>query len=226
MLVHGSATSGQDWAFVAPLLRERFTVVTMDRRGRGDSGDAPEYAMEREAEDVLAVLEAVGGELLVGHSYGALCCILAARTGRLRRLVLYEPPIAVRGSWLGRLEELVARGEHDLALEAFLRGAGLPAQEVAAIRGSAAWPVLLDAVPPLPRELQAASRWEHPAGPIEVPTLFLRGADTEGPAYLDTFEALEAAFPDGRLELIPGQRHIAHVLAPGAFAQRVGEHCA
>jgi pimeloyl-ACP methyl ester carboxylesterase len=96
VLVHGTGTSSADWAFVAPLLRDRFTVVTMDRRGRGKSGDGPEYAMEREADDVLAVLDAVGAEFLVGHSYGALCSILAAkRMDRLRRLVLYEPPFAL-----------------------------------------------------------------------------------------------------------------------------------
>jgi pimeloyl-ACP methyl ester carboxylesterase len=78
LLVHGSGTSGADWLFVLPHLRERFTVVTMDRRGRGDSGDGPDYAMERESQDVLTVLDAVDGKLLVGHSYGALCSILAA----------------------------------------------------------------------------------------------------------------------------------------------------
>lgn len=109
LLVHGSATSSADWLFVLPLLRDRFTVVTMDRRGRGSSGDNPDHTIAREAGDVLAVLDAVGAELLVGHSYGALCSILAAeRTNRLRRLVLYEPPIAVRERGLSGLDELVA----------------------------------------------------------------------------------------------------------------------
>ena len=104
VLVHGSATWGADWLFVLPFLRDRFTVVTMDRRGRGDSADGPEYTMEHEAEDVLAVVEAVDAELVVAHSYGALCSILAAgRTDRLRRLVLYEPPIAIQGGRLGGL---------------------------------------------------------------------------------------------------------------------------
>ena len=89
LFVHGVATTGADWLFVRPHLRERFTVVTMDRRGRGSSGDAAGYSMDREAEDVLAVLEAVDCRLLAGHSYGALCSILAAqRTDRLERLVL------------------------------------------------------------------------------------------------------------------------------------------
>ena len=225
--MHGAATSGADWIFALPYLRERFTVVMMDRRGRGRSGDSPGYAMEREAEDILAVLDAVGGELLVGHSYGGLCSILAARdTDRLRRLVLYEPPIAVRPTFLDRMEELVAQGETETVLAAFLAGTGVLEQHVELIRSSRAWPVLLDAVPALPRELRAASVWKNPAGPIDVPTLFLRGGDTASVAYLDTFEELQAAFPDSRLELLPAQTHIAHVLAAEAFAEAVTEFCA
>jgi pimeloyl-ACP methyl ester carboxylesterase len=227
LLVHGSATSGADWLFVLPLLRDRFTVVTMDRRGRGKSGDGPEYAMEREAEDVLAVLDAVGAELLVGHSYGALCSILAAeRTDRLRRLVLYEPPIAVREDRVPGLDELVASGDLDAALEGFLRSAGAPAEQLDAIRSSPAWPVLLDAVPALPRELHAGVAWQHPRGPIDVPVLFLQGADTNSRVYLEGLGNLQAVFPNRRAELIPGQRHIAHVFAAETFADLVANFCA
>src|SRR3954454_6891115 len=85
LFVHGSCTSSADWAFARPLLEGDFTVVTMDRRGRGESGDGPDYAMEREPEDILAVLDAVGAEMLVAHSYGGLCATLAVqRTDRLR----------------------------------------------------------------------------------------------------------------------------------------------
>jgi pimeloyl-ACP methyl ester carboxylesterase len=227
LFVHGSATSGADWLFVLPLLRDRFTVVTIDRRGRGMSGDGPGYAMEREAEDVLAVLDAVDAELLVAHSYGALCSILAAeRTERLRRLILYEPPIGVEGERLPGLDELVARGDHEAALEGFLRSAGAPDEQLDAIRSSPAWPVLLDAVPALPREMHASAAWQHPRGPIDVPTLFLLGADTDSHVYLDGLADLQAAFPNRRSELIPGQRHIAHVFAAEAFADLVADFCA
>jgi pimeloyl-ACP methyl ester carboxylesterase len=226
LFVHGASTSSADWVFVTPLLADRFTVVTMDRRGRGASGDGREYAMAREAEDVLAVLDAVGAELLVGHSYGALCSILAAeRTDRLRRLVIYEPPIAVTEARAGRLDELVARGDLDAALEGFLRGAGTPDDQLDAIRSSPAWPVLLDAVPVVPRELHAAAAWQNPAGPIEVPTLHLLGADTDNPSYLNGLNELEAAFPDWRRESIPGQRHIGHVFAAPVFAELVADFC-
>jgi pimeloyl-ACP methyl ester carboxylesterase len=227
LFVHGSATSSADWAFVLPLLRDRFTVVTMDRRGRGESGDGAEHAMAREAEDVLAVLDAVGAELLVGHSYGALCSILAAeRSERMRRLVLYEPPIAVRDRGPTGLDELVAKGELDAALERFLRSAGAPDDQLEAIRSSPAWPVLLEAVPALPRELHACAAWRSPPGPIHVPALFLLGGETGSRVYLDGLDELQAAFPDARRELIPGQRHIGHVFAANAFADLVADFCA
>lgn len=228
LFVHGSATSSGDWVFVAPQLRERFTVVTMDRRGRGRSADGAEYAMQREAEDVLAVLDAVGSELLVAHSYGALCSILAAeRTDRLRGMVLYEPPIAVAAHRrLDRLNELVAAGDLDQALESFLRSAGAPPEQLKAIRSSPTWATLLDAVPALPRELQAAAGWQHPTGPIDVPTLLLLGGDTENSVYLDGLDDLRSAFTHLRTERIPGQRHIAHVFASEAFAQLVGDFLA
>ena len=226
LLVHGSATSSADWLFVLPLLRDRFTVVTMDRRGRGRSGDAPDYAMAREAEDVLAVLDAVGAELLVGHSYGALCSILAAeRTDRLRRLVLYEPPIAVSARGPAGLEELVAEGELETALEGFLRAAGISGDQFKAIRSSPAWPALLDAVPVLPRELRACAAWRHPRGPIQVPTLFVLGAETKSPVYLDGLGDLQAAFPGARRELIAGQLHVAHVFAAHALAELITDFC-
>lgn len=226
LLVHGTGTWGGDWAFVLPFLRERFSVVSMDRRGRGRSGDGAEYAMEREAEDVLAVLDAVDGELLVGHSYGALCSILAAvRSERLRRLVLYEPPIAVQRQWAVGLEELVREGSREQAIASFLRGAGASDEQLTAIRSSPAWPALVDTAPTLPRELSAAADWRHPTGPIEVPTLMLTGADTRSSAYLDGLEDLLAAFAEVRHEYIPGQQHVAHVFAAEAFARLVADFC-
>jgi pimeloyl-ACP methyl ester carboxylesterase len=222
VMVHGSGTWSADWLFVLPLLRDRFTVVTMDRRGRGRSGDARDYAIEREAEDVLAVLDAVDAGLLVGHSYGAMCSILAAtHTDRLRGIVLYEPPIGVTQRHLDGLQELIAAGGHDVALEGFVHSIGTSDEQFQTIRSSPAWTDLVGTVPTLPRELQACVAWRHPSGPIDVPTLFLMGEMTQSPVYLDGLDDLQAAFPGARRELIPGQLHVAHVFAARMFAELV-----
>jgi len=226
LLVHGSATTSADWLFVLPLLREQFTVVTMDRRGRGLSGDGPSYSIEREAEDILTVLDTVDAEFLVGHSYGAMCSALAAdRTERLSRLVLYEPPIGVPSGGLEPLEQLIARGDFDRALTGFLRAVGTSKEQLESIRSSPAWPSLTAVVPTLPRELRSCAAWTHLVGPIEVPTLFLRGAMTDSPVYLHGFGSFKSAFPNARTELIPGQLHVAHVFAAETFAGLVMDFC-
>lgn len=226
LFVHGAGTSGADWIPALAFLRDRFTVATMDRRGRGDSGDAAEYGIDREAEDVVAVIDAVGAELLVAHSYGALCSIRAAeRTERLRRIVLYEPPIAVRAESLPGIDELIGRADHEAALDAFLRSAGASRRQINVIRSSRAWSSLLEAVPPLSRELHAAAAWRSPGGPIDVPALFLLGADTESSVYLEGLDELQAAFREHRTERIPGHRHFAHVFAAEDFAKRVAAFC-
>ncbi|MFN2593434.1 MAG: alpha/beta fold hydrolase [Actinomycetota bacterium] len=222
VMVHGSGTWSADWLFVLPLLRDHFTVVTMDRRGRPCSGDARDYAIEREAEDVLAVLDAVDADLLVGHSYGAMCSILAAKqTERLRRLVVYEPPIGVTQRGFGALQELIAAGEHEAAIEGFLRSIGTSDEQFKAIRSSPAWPDLVRTAPALSRELRACVDWQHPPGPIHVPTLFLMGEKTQSPVYLDGLDDLQAAFPGAQRDLIPGQMHVAHVFAARVFAELV-----
>lgn len=93
VLVHGATADHTTWAPALPLLEEHFTVYAMDRRGRGDSGDADDYALDREAEDVVALVETIDEPVtLLCHSFGGLCALEAApRTDRLRRLVPYEP---------------------------------------------------------------------------------------------------------------------------------------
>jgi pimeloyl-ACP methyl ester carboxylesterase len=95
VLIHGAAADHNRWAPVLPAFEERFTVFAIDRRGRGRSGDASGYALEREYDDVVAVVESAGeGVSVLGHSYGGICAVEAALlTDRIRKLVLYEPPM-------------------------------------------------------------------------------------------------------------------------------------
>ena len=99
LLVHGSSlNSTASWALVTPGLSQRFTVYAMDRRGRAPSGDVPSYSITNEANDVCAVIDAIGQPLTVlGHSYGALATLDALdRLHAVSRLILYEPPLMVK----------------------------------------------------------------------------------------------------------------------------------
>ena len=95
LLVHGAAGAGSRWAGISPALESAFTVHAMDRRGRGSSGDGERYSLAREADDVVAVLDAIGGDAIVlGHSFGALVTLEAVRQRPgIRGVILYEPPI-------------------------------------------------------------------------------------------------------------------------------------
>ena len=134
LLVHGGLGDHTRWDALRPHLEPHATVYAMVRRGRGASGDGPDYALEREFEDVAAVVDAVahrsGAPVTVyGHSYGGLCAFGAARlTSGIDRLVLYEgwPPVdpaawTAPPGFLERLEELLAAGDREAMLETFLR---------------------------------------------------------------------------------------------------------
>ena len=96
VMVHGSLAVAEAWSAVANLLADSFTCYLMDRRGRGRSGDAPEYSIEREYQDIAAVLRAAGAKPhLIGHSYGAVCALGAALETPIDKLILYEPPAGV-----------------------------------------------------------------------------------------------------------------------------------
>jgi pimeloyl-ACP methyl ester carboxylesterase len=152
ILVGGALNDRRAAAAVAGLLAPSFTAYTYDRRGRGDSGDAPPYAVEREVEDLQALIEEAGGSVfLVGHSSGgALVIETAARIGGVDKIALYEPPYNVDETrppipqdYVEHLEELIAQDRRGDAVEYFMvAGVGLPPQAVAQMRGAPFWPSL------------------------------------------------------------------------------------
>jgi pimeloyl-ACP methyl ester carboxylesterase len=229
VLVHGAAADHTRWRPVLPALEERFTVLAMDRRGRGASGDAGAYALEREVEDVLAVVAHAGDDVsLLGHSHGAVCALEAARlTDRLRALVLYEPPLGfVR--WpedvVGRLEQLLAAGRREELLAAFLAEvAGLPQDQIALMRALPAWQGRLAAAHTIPREevvnreyVFARERFRA----VAAPTLLLSGGDSPR-GFRVAADATAAAVADGRVVVMPGQRHAAMDTATTLFTTEV-----
>ncbi len=230
VLVHGSVDDRSAWTFVLPLLAEHHCVWTYDRRGRGASGDSTEHSLGREVEDVLAVVEAAGsGAHLVGHSFGAVCAVEAARTAdNLASLALYEPPLhtdRVQNS-IARVLRLIDAGQPDAALPVFLVGvAGLSDDEVALAQAVPhVWQRLVDAAAAtLEREAAVlqALRWDPDRyRTIRTPVLFITGALTNVPTYL-THDDVVATLPHAAHATISGQGHLAAIGDPSAFAGTV-----
>ena len=229
VLIHGAAADHNRWAPVLTALQERFTVLAVDRRGRGQSGDASDYALEREYEDVVAVVESAGeGVSVLGHSYGGICALEAALlTDRIRRLVLYEPPMGYLKSpphVVDRLHTLLEEGRRDELLGYFMQEvAGLPPDQVELLRSLPAWEARLDAAHTVPREERASREYVFdPARfrDLDVPTLYLQGGDSSEP-FKAAGEALRGALPDCQVAVMPGQRHAAMDTATGLFTAEV-----
>jgi pimeloyl-ACP methyl ester carboxylesterase len=221
---------------VGPLLERRFAVHAIDRRGRGESGDGPTYAIEREFEDVAAVADALAGEHgrpvdVVGHSFGGRCALGSSLVTRnVRRLVVYEgapePPGATFDppGFVERFEALVAAGRPDAALEAFFRDVvGMDASELAAYQDNPIWPVRVAAAGTIPREMTGAGT--AAAGLDALAAVACPVLQVLGGASRDLFrastEALDARLRDGRIVVIPGAAHAAHHTHPDAFVEAV-----
>jgi pimeloyl-ACP methyl ester carboxylesterase len=231
VLVHGTTADHTRWSRVVPLFETHFTIHAMDRRGRGASGDAERYSLEQEGADVAAVVESLDEPVtLLGHSYGGLCALEAAtRTSRLRRLVLYEPPLPtgveiVPAATRERIEAHLARGEREAALLTFFREVvHAPEPQIAMLRAHPAWPGRLAAAHTLAREMRVEEDYRFDLGrlrDVPCPTLFLLGGDSP-PFLQEATRRLHAALPGSRIQAMPGQQHIAMDTIPEAFVEFV-----
>ncbi len=232
LLAHGTAADHNRWAPVLPAFEERFAVCAIDRRGRGGSGDADDYAIEREYEDVAAVVDSLGEPtILLAHSYGALCALEAALlTRNVSKLVLYDPGIEVAGEEIypheviERLEALLGAGDRDGVVATTMREvAGLPPETVEFMRSQPAWQARVEAAHTIPRELRAVKAYRldpERFGGVRVPTLVLSGGDSPA-ALRKAGEAVDEALPDSRLVVMPGQGHAAMDTGTDLFTTEV-----
>jgi pimeloyl-ACP methyl ester carboxylesterase len=195
------------------------TVYTNDRRGRGESTDTLPYAIEREVEDLRAIIRVAGGAavLYAMSSGGALALATAAVEPGVTALVLYEPPyVGENKEYSARLDELLRAGRRGDAVAAFLTRVGVPDFMIDGMRGGPGWPAMEAIAPTLAYDDTLMTGGRVPAGlPISVPTLVLSGGaspDSLRQAAQDTADA----FPTATHRSLPGQTHDVHpdALAP------------
>ncbi|WP_226023669.1 alpha/beta fold hydrolase [Halomicrobium salinisoli] len=234
VLVHGGVCDHRFWELsdVSATFADHCTVYAMDCRGVGESGDATEYALEREFEDVAAVVDSIDEPVtLLGHSSGALLSLEAAlRTDNLRKLVLYEPPIAVddhelySDAVLAEMERLLDEGENEQVLVLFLQEiAQSTPEEIEAQRSAPDWQDLVDAAHVWPRSLAAIGEYEFDAArfaDMSTSTLLLSGS--ESPPFLrDATASVNGVLPNSRIVTFDGHAHEAMLTAPDRFTREV-----
>ena len=217
ILVGGGPTDRSANAPLAKLLAIDFTVINFDRRGRGDSGDTPPYAVDREVEDLDALIGEVGGAaVLYGTSSGGVFALQAATHGlAIRAVASWEPPFIVDDSrspvpadYKAQLAAMIAAGRRGDAIEYFMTTlVGLPAEFVAPMRRAPFWPSLEALAHAIVYEADVMGDYSLPAwlGSVTVPTLVLDGGTT--PWLTSAARAVADALPNCRRRTLVGQPH-------------------
>jgi len=213
---------------LAPILARDFAVVTYDRRGRGDSGDTAPYAVEREIEDLEALIDGVGGSAFVyAVSSGAALALRAAATGlNITRLALYEPPFMVGDTGHrppadhhSQLTRLVAAGRRGDAVKFYMKDIiGMPGLVVAAFRLLPMWSKLTAVANSLPYDSAIMGDFSLPtqrAASVAIPTLVINGEKTF-PVLREAAARLAEVIPGAQHRTLARQTHnvSAAVLAP------------
>jgi pimeloyl-ACP methyl ester carboxylesterase len=233
VLVHGATADHTAWDGVRPELERSFTVYAMERRGRGLSGDAQPYVAEREFEDVAALVDGIGGPVdVVGHSWGAVCALEAARrTQNIARLVLYDPVVISTRSpedpfdLPDELDALIAQDRRDEALGLFYqRAMGESQAMIRQLRADPGWSSRVASAHTIPREMRAVEAnyrfaWNQ-AREIDQPTLLLLG-ELSPPLMHASAAALHAVLHSSRLVVLHGHGHGGLRTAPSLVAAEV-----
>lgn len=205
---------------LAELLAPTLTVITYDRRGRGESGDTLPYTLEREIQDIEALVGAAGGSAsLYGISSGACLGLEAAIElgAKIEKLAMYEPPYDSEASaaseWRSyreRLDALIAEGRSGDAVELFMTFVGTPAEMIIGMRQSPVWAQLEAVAHTLPYDAAAMgddrSVPTERAATVAVPALVMNGS-LAAPFMSATAKELASAIPNARHVTLEGQRH-------------------
>ena len=239
ILVEPALSDRSGSAKLAKHLAGKFTVVSYDRRGRGKSTDTQPYAIEREVEDIEALIDATGGSaFLFGSSSGSVLALEAANKlgGRVKQLFMYEPPFIIDDSrppmpddFINEVSALVSANRRNDAVRLFFTKAmGIPSFAVTLMRMlMPGWSKMASVAHTIPYDLTLlagtqtgnelpSSRW---AGTI-APTLVVVGSKSE--AFFHTgAKALTNLLPDAQYRFLEGRDHSAVVMASKAIADEV-----
>jgi pimeloyl-ACP methyl ester carboxylesterase len=212
-----------------PLLAQHFSVYHYDRRGRGGSTDTQPYAVEREIEDIEALIDAAGGSAFVFgiSSGGALAFEVALALGdKVKKLAIYEAPYnddpAARQAWREfrrQLQQTLAEGRRSDAVGLFMMLLGMPADQLPEMRQYPMWPLWEAVAPTIAYDAAAlgadASVPTDRAAGVAVAALIMDGGASY-PFMHATATALADALPNGQHRTLEGQTHevAADVLAP------------
>jgi hypothetical protein len=221
----------------AQALGRHFTTVNYDRRGRGDSGDTLPYAVDREIEDIAALIDRIGGPAhLYGHSSGAGLVLHAVAAGLpVDQFVLHDPPYSPDDEssrdgarrYGQTIRSLLAQDRRADALETFCRLTGMPEEVIDGMRGSHRWAELTALAPTLAYDSAVMGDLESGgAVPEDVvvrvprPGLVLVGGASP-PFMMEVGRRLAHLLPEGRLHVVEGH---GHVVPPDVLAPVVAEH--
>jgi pimeloyl-ACP methyl ester carboxylesterase len=235
ILVSGAATARMGNEPLAAELAEHFTVYNHDRRGRGDSSDTLPYSVEREIEDIDALIAEAGGSAhLYGISSGGALVLGAAAAGvAVDKLAVYEVPYNMaddgprrQREYVEALESLLAEGRRGDAAELFMRTVGTPEEMITSVKSSPMWSGMEAIAPTLPYDAACMGDGHPPTdrlAKITRPTLVATGgasADASlggGGDFFDrAADAIAASIPNAERQTVEGQTHMVDpkALAP------------
>jgi pimeloyl-ACP methyl ester carboxylesterase len=210
-------------AGLAELLAPQFTVITYDRRGRGESGDTLPFSTTRELEDIAALIDAVGGHAsLLGYSSGSVVALEAAVAGvSIDKLAMYEPPFVLPGTnfppppgdYVDTLEGFTRKGDGGASAAYFLRNVGMPDEAIDGMKQSPFWPVMESIGPTIAYDGHFMFDGYYTAGKFpdrwknaRLPVLVLNG-DASFPFMPAAADAVAAELPNAARRTLPGQDH-------------------
>ena len=226
ILVGGGLDDGAENAPLVPELASRFTVVNYARRGRAGSGDTLPYALEREIEDLAALIAEVGGRSTCSAPRRAVRWRWRRRGSHVGRIAVYEVPYPVEmvDAWRAYREQLavaLAEERRGDALELFMRLAGSPDEAIAGARRAPVWPQLEALAPTLAYDAACLGDGVPPErfAAIGQPVLVLTGADPGG-FFGPAADALVATLPNAERKVLAGEGHVA---APEVLAEALAE---